>query len=166
MTSPDTRTRALERDLDPEAAGALLRERIRAGEVPERHVRLAAWLGYPPALAAAEPLVPDEDRLLERQRFAACRVIACGAMDKPRMLALLAWLEGRMVERGEVEWNGDGGYYWVQARSILRDIRHGVSCAEDVSQAVGRHMHALGSLREKPVVTRKVAKVLCWGPPS
>lgn len=30
MTSPDTRTRALERDMDPEAAGSLLRERIRS----------------------------------------------------------------------------------------------------------------------------------------
>lgn len=57
-TSPDQTTRALERDRDPETMGELLRRRIRSGEVLERHVRLAAWLGYPPALTAAEPGCP------------------------------------------------------------------------------------------------------------
>ncbi len=45
MPVTDKTTRRLERDLDHEAAGALLRRLIRSGDVPERHVRLAAAVG-------------------------------------------------------------------------------------------------------------------------
>lgn len=72
MTSRDEATRVLERDLDPEAAGALLRKRIRAGEVPLESVEFAAWLGHPVAVLVVEPREPGP---LEKQvaRGAAIR---------------------------------------------------------------------------------------------
>ena len=39
---------------------AFLRQRIRSGELDERRVQLAAWLGYEPALQAAEPVGPED----------------------------------------------------------------------------------------------------------
>ena len=45
-------------DVKIRATGSL-RQRIRAGELDERRVQLAAWLGYEPALQAAEPVGPE-----------------------------------------------------------------------------------------------------------
>lgn len=164
MTSPDTRTRALERDMDPEAAGALLRERIRAGEVPERHVRLAAWLGYPPALSAAEPEVPDEDTLGERQLLSACRVVKSALMTEAQRMAVLQRCQTQF-EGPPIAWNGDGGFYWDQAkRRVSAAARELLD--EDVALAVGSTIHAVGRLAEEGPQKRFLAEVLCWGPPS
>ena len=95
----DATTRRLERDLDPEAAGALLRRRIRSGDVPERQVRLAAWLGYPPALAAVDPEAPDAPPWATR-KSKACRAVrwSHGLLIR-RDLVLLACCFAERVER-------------------------------------------------------------------
>lgn len=167
--SRDTTTRVLYRSLSPEDAGRLLRERIRTGEVPERHVRLAAWLGYGPALAAAEPKCPDADEFGDRQRFRACRASASASLGQPARRAIAGLLLSRLKERGEVSQDDDGGWHWRAACESLRLLlslgASGIP-ASQLASAVGRHIHAMGSLREKSVASRIVAEVLCWGPPA
>jgi len=51
----DARTRGYERGQSPEDAAAVLRHRIRTGELDEHRVAVAAFLGYEPALLATEP---------------------------------------------------------------------------------------------------------------
>lgn len=113
----DERVRRLERhwatDPDPELGARLLVERVRTGALEGDRLRLAAFLGQPDSVAAAERLglgVPAEAdaeygrwlrvlaegwglRVAVRAAVTVAREsLRCGGVDDPRLVALLAAL--------------------------------------------------------------------------
>lgn len=138
MTSPDTRTRALERDMDPEAAGALLRDRIRAGEAERSSVEVAALLGHPAALLAADPNRARWGRPLEGGWPLLLWVLeAALPLDVAREIAgALNSDAGRAGRNLDAEVGTSAGWIPWEGQDLV--------------------MHQLSL----------VAEVLCWGPPS
>jgi hypothetical protein len=96
----DARFRHLERGASAEDAAAVLRHRIRTGELDERRVALAGFLGYEPALLASEPVrlnVPSYAAKWSRVRG----VLRFGGLDQRLLVTLAADFAERVPQGPE-----------------------------------------------------------------
>lgn len=106
-----TAGRALAADPSPEAQGALIRERLRAGDLSQERVELAAYCGHEGARFAIDP---------ECGAFGLHNEWLTGALD------LLAWL------RGLSRWEG------AQVRAAMAAARVALEVAAERAKFDGR----------------------------
>jgi len=96
----DARFRHAERGQSAEDAAAVLRHRIRTGELDEHRVAVAAFLGYAPALLASEPVrlnVPSYAARWSRVRV----VLRFGGLDQRLLVTLAADFAERVPQGPE-----------------------------------------------------------------
>ncbi|MBL4848710.1 MAG: hypothetical protein JKY65_24575, partial [Planctomycetes bacterium] len=85
-------------------AGPALRQEIRIGELELRRVQLAAWLGYGPALEAAEGVGPDVPATEPAGDSSRVRqVLQWGGLPKPMLVGLACDMAERVAHGLEGE---------------------------------------------------------------